>query len=104
MKYSWIILLCLLNGPSNAAQDDDLAVRVQDSYRKAKTKADTDGITMWCKDQIVAMNFKEHDRVMVLALKAMQEDKVEEANIYLKKARVLDELSDNLGAIVCRKK
>jgi hypothetical protein len=41
---------------------------------------------------------------MVLALKAMQENKIDDANVFLKQARALDELSDNLGAVLCRRK
>jgi hypothetical protein len=105
MRFWCVISFCLFAFTSSfAARGDDLAVRVQEAYKKVKTKTEIEGITSWCKDTIVSMNFKEHDRVMVLALKAMQENKIDDANVFLKQARALDELSDNLGAVLCRRK
>jgi hypothetical protein len=104
MRFWCILLFWLGTVTLSAAQSDDFAARVQNSYRKAKTRAEMNSVTMWCKDIIVSMNFKEHDRVMVLAVKAMEANKIEEANTFLKQAKALDELSENLGAIVCKKK
>jgi len=89
---------------ARASAEEDLAAEVQKSLRAAKNPKEVASVLAYCRDKIFAMNFKEHDRFMVLGLKSMQENKVEEANVYLKQARQLDELSDNLSALVCRKR
>lgn len=98
-----VALVCFGVAGAATAQSDGFAAKVQESYRKAKNKREIESVTMWCKAQIRAANFPEHNRVMVLALKAIQDNKVEEANNFLKQARALDDLTDNVGALTCRR-
>ena len=84
--------------------DDDFAAKIQDALRKAKNKQEVESVLMYCRDQIKAMNFKQHNQAMVAGLRAMEKNDIEEANKQLKLARQIDELSDNLGAVMCKRR
>ena len=86
------------------SKDEDLALKVQELYRKAKSKNEVEGITLWCRDKIVAMNFKQHEALMMAAIKQMEQNNIEEANVLLKRAKAVDELSANLGDLVCKRR
>ncbi|WP_439926193.1 hypothetical protein [Nitrobacter sp. JJSN] len=98
------LALLLITVAANGETTDDFTAKMQGALRKAKNKQEVESVLMYCRAQIRAMNFKQHDQAMVAGLKAMEKNDIEEANKQLKRAREIDELSDNLGAVACRKR
>jgi type II secretory pathway component PulK len=103
---SVIVLLGLLMA-STVAQtqtpsQDDIVRRTREALETAQTKEAVEGVKSWCVDSIRSLNFREHERLTLEAIKLMEDDKIEEANLQLRKINALKELADNLAEIVCR--
>ena len=98
------ILSALLAVGAAQAQDDEakIASKVQEEYKNAKTKDEVEGITLYCKDKIKSLTFKERNFAMVLAIKYLETNRVAEARGLLKRVRELEEHSDNRGAVICK--
>ncbi len=102
-----ILALCLMvatsawaqNGPPN---QEEILQRTREGFRTAKTKQAIEGVTMWCRDSINSLNFRETEQLMLKAIKLMEANQLEEANILLKRVNTIKEFSDNLGKIVCK--
>jgi hypothetical protein len=98
------LVLMLFSNMAAAETDDEFSAGIQAALKKAKSKQEVEGVLMYCRDKIRAMNYRQHNQAMVAGLKAMEKNDVEEANKHLKLAREIDAMSDNLGAIVCKKR
>lgn len=89
-----------LSAQSEASQE--FILRVKEAYRTAKSPKETASVTMWCKATVKSFSFKEYNEAMTAGIRLMGNDKIDEANTYLKRANDLDEMSANLGKLICK--
>src|SRR5258708_7061509 len=106
MRYLFVLALFLAPSLVQAgnASTDNFALKMQDEYRKAKNQEEVASITAYCKAKIGSLSFKERDALSVQAIKLLEANKVDEANVLFKKVNSLEELDENLGKMVCKKK
>lgn len=102
--YLALIIPLVLPGSTRAQSPATLAFvkRVKQAYHDAKNDEETASVTMWCKEMVKSFNFKDYDKAMTAAIKAMEANKTDEANEFMKRANALDELSRNLSNLVCK--
>src|SRR5437879_4417312 len=90
-----LTLLGLLAAIPAYAQDaatTKFVARIQESYRTAKNDEEVKSVTAYCNAKIGSLSFKERDRLSVQAIKLLEANKVEEANVLFKRVNDLEEL------------
>jgi hypothetical protein len=104
MRYV-VALAVFVIAPAYAQSPGDVFVaKVQEEYHKAKNAEEIASITNFCKARIRSFSFKERDALSVEAIKLLEANKIEEANVLFRKVNSLEELDENLGKMVCKKK
>jgi hypothetical protein len=104
-----LVILFLIAFPSWAtaqskpSTQEEIISRTREGFRNAKTKEAVEGVTLWCRDSIKAMDFKTRDRLMVEAVKLMEAGKLAEANQRLKTVGDMEEIAASLARLVCNR-
>jgi len=95
-------LLAAIPAYAQDAATTAFVARIQESYRNAKNDEEVKSVTAYCIAMISSLSFKERDRLSVQAIKLLEENKVERANVLFKRVNDLEELDQNLGKMVCK--
>jgi hypothetical protein len=82
---------------------EKFVAKVQEEYRKAKNADEVASVTAYCKARISSFSFEERDALSVQAVKLLEANKIEEANVLFRKVNSLEDLDDDLGKTVCKK-
>lgn len=93
---------CWAQGAPRTLSADEIVAKTKEAFRTAKNAREIAGIKMWCTDSIASLSFRQRDALMVQALGLMKVDKIDEANVLLKKVASLEELDKNLSTLVCK--
>jgi hypothetical protein len=110
MRYLVVLIgaaFLLATLPSMAAapsSQDDVIKRTQEAFRKAKTPKDIASIKAYCEDSLATFSFPERNKLMVQAIKLMEADKLDEANVLKKRVNSIEELDETLAKMVCKPK
>jgi hypothetical protein len=107
MRFILALVACVLATSALAQQkgpptQEEILARTREAYRTAKTKQAREGVQMWCTDSIKSLNFRETEKLMLEAVKFMEADDLEEANIRLTRVNQIKDISANLAKMVCR--
>lgn len=86
------------NDPKSVAE---VGIRAQESYSKASDLQAVASINEWCKVAISTFSFPERDRLMVQALKYLQEDKPDEYAANVMHVKSLDEMDEKISKAIC---
>jgi hypothetical protein len=103
MRYAIVLALFVFAPVYAQTAADNFAIKVQEEYRKAKNAEEVASVTTHCKARISSFSFKERDALSVQAIKLLEANKIEEANVLFRKVNALEESDVNLGEKVCRK-
>jgi hypothetical protein len=82
----------------------DFVLKMQEEYRRAKNSKEVASITAYCKAKVSSFTFKERDGLSVKAIKLLEADNVDEANVLFKRVNSLEELDENLAKMICKPK
>jgi hypothetical protein len=102
-----VLVLAFVSPSMTLAQGtalSDYVPKIQEAYRTAKNQREIDSVTAYCKEKIASFSFKERDAISVQAQKLLEENKIAEANVLLKRVNDLEELDENLGKLTCKRK
>ena len=103
MRYVVALAVFVIAPAYAQSPGDNFVAKVQEEYRKAKNAGEVASITAYCKARISSFSFLERDALSVQAIKLLEANKIEEANVLFKKVNELEELDANLGNMVCKK-
>jgi hypothetical protein len=103
MRYVVALAVFVIAPAYAQSAGDKFIAKVQEEYRNAKTAREVASITTYCKARISSFSFLERDALSVQAVKLLEDNKIEEANVLFRKINELEELDVNLGETVCKK-
>lgn len=103
LALSFLILVVPASAQKGALSQEEIIERTREAFRTAKTKEEVEGVTLWCRDAINSLSFKDYERLMLQSIKLMEANQLEDANALLKRANTVKEIYDNLGKMVCQK-
>jgi hypothetical protein len=103
MRYTFALAVFVIAPAYAQSPADKFVAKVQEEYRKAKNAGEVASITTYCKARISSFSLLERNALSVEAVKLLEANKIEEANVLFKKVNELEELDTNLGNMVCKK-
>lgn len=93
---------CWAQGAPQTPSADEIVAKTKAAFRTAKNAEEIASIKMWCTDNIASLSFRQRDALMVQALGLMKVDKIDEANVLLKRVASLEELDKTMSTLVCK--
>jgi hypothetical protein len=107
MRYLVLAVLTLtLMSPARSQTEgvltvNDVALKAQDAFRKAKTASDTESVKSWCTASIKGASAAQRITFIKQMKTLIEADKPREANLALEKMKSLDEQDENMVSLVC---
>jgi hypothetical protein len=106
MRYSvglmGLLLLSAFPAFAQSPSSDEFMKQIQHSFRTAKNPDEVESIKMYCRARIGSLSFRERDQLTVRAIKLMEANEIDQANVLLKRVNSLEELDANLSAMICK--
>jgi hypothetical protein len=105
MRYLVLALLLMTPAHSQTAglpTVNEVALRAQEAFGKAKDASEVESIKAWCKASIRGESAAQRIVLIQQMRKLIEADKPQEANVLLDKMKSLDEQDENMVALVCK--